>query len=193
MHLTLFVLALSVSPDPQVVQPPPQAPPETAAAPVAIPSSLLPTDHLSIRLGLRTRGVTPANAALTFSQLLGDLRDSLHRTRAGDPPLPIEIKSLLPMSTVEDRRGKEYELSLALTLGPDALPQFLQLLDRLASGNVTVSDLRLGAEGELSELAAQMLRAAADTGASAPSTGSTIGKLSRLALLILAIRREVRR
>src|SRR6478735_8775617 len=113
MHLTLFVLALSASPVPQVVQPPPQAPPETAAAHVAIPASFLPTDRLAIRLGLRTRGVGPANAALTFSRLLGDLRDSLHRTRAGDPPLPIEIKSLLPMSTVEDRRGKEYELSLS--------------------------------------------------------------------------------
>jgi hypothetical protein len=193
MHLTLFVLALSVSPDPQVVQPPPQAPPETVAAPVAVPIPSMHNSRLSIRLGLRTRGVTPANAALTFSQLLGDLRDSLHRTRGTDPPLPIEIKSLLPTGTAEDRQGKEYELSLSLTLGPDALPQFLQVLDKLASGTVSVSDLRLGAEGEISELASQMLQAAADTSGSSRSVGSTIGKLSRLALLILAIRREVTR
>ena len=188
MHLTLFALALAVSPVAQVVQPPPQAPPETVTTPVAIPTD---AGRLSIRLGLRTRGVTPANAALTFSRLLGDLRDSLHRTRAGDPPLPIAIKSLLPTSTVEDRQGKEYELSLSLTLGPDALPQLLQVLDKLASGTVSVSDLRIGAEGELSALADQMLRAVADTGAAPPSTGSTLGKLGRIALILLAIRREV--
>ncbi|HEX7918764.1 MAG TPA: hypothetical protein VF454_05130, partial [Gemmatimonadales bacterium] len=84
------------------------------------------------------------------------------------------------------------ELSLALTLGPDALPAFLQVLDKLASGTVTVADLRLGAEGELNEVAEQMLRAAADTSGGSHAGGSTIGKLSRLALLLLAIRREVR-
>ena len=191
MHLTLFLLA--VSPFTQIVQPPPLAPPETVAAPVVIPAPTIPDGRLTLWLGLRTRGVTPANAALTFSRLLGDLRDSLHRTRAGDPPLPIEIKSLLPTSTVEDRHRKEYELSLSLTLGPDALPQFLQVLDKLATGTVSVSDLRLGAEGELSTLADQMLQAAADTGAGSRSTGSTLGKLSRIALILLAIRREVAR
>ena len=55
-----------------------------------------------------------------------------------------------------------------------------------------LSDLRLTAEGELTDLADQMLRAAADTGAGPPTAGSTVGKLSRLALLLLAIRREVR-
>jgi hypothetical protein len=190
MYLTLFVSVLAVLPEQQVVQPPPLAPPETVAAPVAAPA---PAGRLSIRLGLRTRGVTPANAALTFSRLLGDLRDSLHRTRAGDPPLPIAITSMLPTGIGDDRKGKEYELSLSLTLGPDALPQFLQVLDHLATGNVSVSDLRLGTEGGLSELADQMLRAATDSGAVSPANGSTLMKLGQLALLFFAIRREVTR
>jgi hypothetical protein len=191
MHLTLFVLTLAVSPDPQVVQPPPQAPPPESSA-VVVPTPA-PAGRLSIRLGLRTRGPSPANAALTFSRLLGDLRDSLHRSRTGDPPLPIEIKSLVPTGTGDDRKGKEYELSLSLTLGPDALPQFLQVLDHLASGTVSVSDLRLGAEGELTDLADQMLRTVADSGATSTSVGSTVGRLGRLALLLFAIQREVKR
>ena len=188
MYLTLFVSVLAVLPDQQVVQPPPQAPPAESIAP-----TLPPEGRLTIRLGLRTRGPGPANAALTFSRLLGDLRDSLHRTRAGDPPLPIEIKSMLPTGGADDQKGKEYELSLALTLGPESFPHFLQVLDHLTSGNVTVSDLRLGAEGGLSELADQMLRAATDSGAVSPSTGSTLMKLGQLALLFFAIRREVTR
>lgn len=187
MHLTMFALGLALFPAPQVAQPPPPAP---QAAPES--TAHRPTGRLAVRLGLRTRGPSPANAALTFSRLLGDLRDSMGRSRAAHAPLPIEIRSLLPTENEADRKGKEYELTLALTLGPDALPQFLQVLDHLASGTVTVSDLRLGAEGELTELADQMLRAAADTGTGPPSTGSTVGKLSRLALLLLAIRREVR-
>ena len=193
MHLTLFVLALGLSPDPQVVQPPPQAPPETIAASLLLPAAAPPAGRLSIRLGLRTRGPSPANAALTFSRLLGDLRDSLHRSRAGDPPLPIAITSLVPTGSGDDRKGKEYELSLSLTLGPDALPQFLQVLDHLASGAVAVSDLRLGAEGELTDLADQMLRTVADSGAAPSSVGSTVGRLGRLALLLFAIQREVKR
>lgn len=193
MHLTLFALALATSPVAQVVQPPPQAPPEAVAARVITPASLLSGSRLTIHLGLRTRGVTPANAALTFSRLLGDLRDSLHRTRVGDPPLPIEIRSLLPTGTGEVSSGKEYEMSLSLTLGAEALPQFLQVLDHLTTASVSVSDLRFGVEGGLTDLADQMLRAAADSGAGPPSTGSTLVKLGRLALLILAIRREVTR
>ena len=188
MHLTLFALALVSLP----VSPTPQAPVEPRSPPVMAGEVERPPGRLSIRLGLRTRGPSPSNAALTFSRLLGDLRDSLHRSRAGDLPPSIEIKSLLPTGAGDDRKGKEYELSLSLTLGPEALPQFLQVLDHLASGAVSVSDLRLTAEGELTDLADQMLRAAADTGAGPPTAGSTVGKLSRLALLLLAIRREVR-
>ncbi|MEO6067646.1 MAG: hypothetical protein ABIQ41_06665 [Gemmatimonadales bacterium] len=185
MHLSLFALAITILPAAQVAQPPP-APAPTESVVVR------PAGRLAIRLGLRTRGPSPANAALTFSRLLGDLRDSLGRSRAADPALPIEIRSLLPTASEGDRRGKEYELSLALTLGPDALPTFLQVLDHLASGSVTVSDLRLGAEGELTELADQMLQAAADSGTGPPAVGGTIGRLGRLALLLLAIRKEVR-
>jgi hypothetical protein len=186
MHLTLFVLAFATLPGPQVAQPPPPQAAVDSAAP-------RPARRLSVRLGLRTRGPSPANAALTFSRLLGDLRDSMGRSRTTQAPLPIEIQSLLPTEGGSDRREKEYELTLALTLGPETLPTFLQVLDHLASGTVTVSDLRLGAEGELTALADQMLRAAGDTGAGLPAAGSTVGKLSRIALLLLAIRREVSR
>lgn len=187
MHLTLFALGVLLFPAPQVAQPPPPAVQE-------MPESTAhhPAGRLAVRLGLRTRGPSPANAALTFSRLLGDLRDSLGRSRPRDSALAIEIRSLLPTEGSTDRKGKEYELSLALTLGPDALPVFLQVLDHLASGTVTVADLRLGAEGELTDVAEQMLHAAADTGAGHRAGGSTVGKLSRLALLLLAIRREVR-
>ena len=183
MHLTLFALVVALSQSPQVAQPPPTAPPESLTP--------RPAGRLAVRLGLRTKGESPANAALTFSRLLGDLRDSLARSRTADSALAIQIRSLVP-APGEGRGDKEYDLSLALTLGPDALPRFVQVLDHLASGRVTVTDLRLGAEGELSELANQMLQAAADTSAGPPTGGSTIGKLSRLALLLLAIRREVR-
>ena len=185
MHLTLFALAITILPAPQVAQPPPSPAPTESVAPHR-------AGQLAIRLGLRTRGPSPANAALTFSRLLGDLRDSLGRSHGTDPPLPIEIRSMLPTSGEGDGKGKEYELSLAISLGPDALPTFLQVLDHLASGDVTVSDLRLGAEGELTDLADQILKTAADSGIAPPSGGSKVGRLARLALLLLAIRREVR-
>lgn len=182
---TLFALAITLLPAAQVAQPPPaQAPAESLAAP--------PAGQLAIRLGLRTRGPSPANAALAFSRLLGDLRDSLGRPRSTDSTLAIEIRSLLPTTARTDRRGKEYELSLAVTLGPDALTRFLQVLDHLASGSVTVTDFRLGAEGESTDLADQILQAVADSGTGAPAASATMGRLGRLALLLLAIRREVR-
>lgn len=188
MHLTLFALAVLVAPAPQVVQPPPQAPPADATEATSVSSA----PRLTIRLGLRTRSPGPANAALSFSRLLGDLRDSMHRSRPADSALAIAIRSLLPTASPEDRRGKEYEVTMALTIGPDALPQLVQVLDRLATGNVTVSDLSIGAEGTLSGLAQQMLVAATDTVSAHPPGGSTVGRLGRLALLLLAIRREVR-
>lgn len=186
MPLISSVFALVLTIGPQVAQPPPPAAPATA-------ESTAPhrAGHLVVQLGLRTRGPSPANAALTFSRLLGDLRDSLGRSRAVDSALPIELRSLLPTSSATDARGKEYELSLAVTLGPDALPQFLQVLDHLASGPVTVTDLHFGADGELGGLAGQVLQAVSDSGPPR-SGGGTIGRLGRLALLILAIRREVR-
>ncbi len=188
MQLALFALALVSLP----ATPTPQTPVEPRSPPVVAAEVERPPGRLAIRLGLRTRGPSPANAALTFSRLLGDLRDSLGRSRTVDSALAIEIRSLLPTASAADRTGKEYELSLALTLGPDALPRFIQILDHLASGRVTVTDLRLGAEGELTELAAQMLQAAADSGVGPPSGGRMVGRLGRLALLLLAIRREVR-
>ena len=188
MHLTLFALAL-VSPP---VTPTPQTPVEPRSPPVVAAEVERPPGRLALHLTLRTRGPSPANAALTFSRLLGDLRDSLYRSRAGDPPPPIEIKSLLPTGAGDDRKGKEYELSLSLTLGPEALPQFLQVLDHLASGAVSVSDLRLTAEGELTNLADQMLRTVADSGGGGRGPGATVGRLGRLALLLLAIRRDLR-
>ena len=177
LTLSAFILALSLAP--QVAQPPPAPAPADSAA-------HHPAGRLVIRLGLRTRSPSPANAALTFSRLLGDLRDSLGRSHAVDSALPIELRSLLPSPN-----GKEYDLSLTVTLGPDALPQFVQVLDRLAAGPVTVTDLRFDADGLVTGLAGQMLRAVADS-AGPPSAGRTLGRLGQLALLVLAIRREVR-
>ena len=188
MHMALCALAVLTSPPAQVVQPPPQAPPADSAE-VPAPSV---APRLTIRLGLKTRSPGPANAALTFSRLLGDLRDSMHRSRPADSALAIAIRSLLPTASPEDRRGKEYEVTMALTVGPDALPQLVQVLDRLATGTVTVTDLSIGAEGTISGLAQQMLAAAADTASAHSSGGSTVSRLGRLALLLLAIRREVR-
>ena len=162
MQLALFALALVSLP----ATPTPQTPVEPRSPPVV--------------------------AALTFSRLLGDLRDSLGRSRTVDSALAIEIRSLLPTASAADRTGKEYELSLALTLGPDALPRFIQILDHLASGKVKVSDLRLSAEGELTDLADQMLRVVADSGGAPPTGRGTVGRLGRIALILLAIRREVR-
>ena len=190
MHLTLFALATLVTPAPQVVQPPPQAPPADTAA-EAVPEAPVAA-RLVVRLGLKTRSVGPANAALTFSRLLGDLRDSMRRSRPADPALAIAIRSLLPTASPEDRRGKEYEVTLSLTIGADALPQVAQVLDRLATGTVAVTDLSIGAEGEIPDLARAMLAAAADSSAGPPPGGSAVSRLGRLALLLLAIRREVR-
>jgi hypothetical protein len=187
MHLPLFMLAL-VSP-PATLSP--QTPVDPRSPPVVAAEVERPPGRLAIHLALRTHGPSPANAALTFSRLLGDLRDSLGRSRTSDSTLAIVIRSLLPTANTGNGNGKEYELSLSLTLGPEALPTFLQVLDHLASGTVSVSDLRLGADGELSELADQMLQAVADSGGGG-GTGRTIGRLGRLALLLLAIRREVR-
>lgn len=184
MHQTLFALVFTLLPAAQVAQPPPAPAPAAAVAPHA-------AARLVLHLGLRTRGPSPANAALTFSRLLGDLRDSLGRSHAVDSALPIEIRSLLPTASRADGRGKEYELSLSVTLGPDALPQFLQVLDHLAAGPVTVTDLRLGADGEVTGLAGEMLQAVTDS-AGPHSGGGTVGRIGRLALLLLAIRREVR-
>jgi len=188
MHLTLFALALLSLP----AAPSPQTPVEPRSPPAVAEEGEHPTGRLAIRLGLRTRGPSPANAALTFSRLLGDLRDSLSRSKQPDSALAIEIRSLLPTASGAEHGAKEYELSLSLKLGPDALPTFLQVLDHLASGTVSVSDLRLSADGELSDLADQMLRTVSDSGGGGGGAGRTVGKLSRLALLILAIRREVR-
>ncbi len=179
MHQTLFALVFALLPAAQAAQPPPVAAPAEEVAPRA-------AGHLVVHLGLRTRGPSPANAALTFSRLLGDLRDSLGRSRAVDSALPIELHSLLPAAN-----GKEYDLSLTVTLGPDALPQFVQVLDHLASGSVTVTDLRFDTDGLVTGLAGRMLQAAADS-AGPPSAGRTLGRLGQLALLVLAIRREVR-
>ena len=188
MHLTLFALGLVLFPAPQVAQPPPQAPPaDSAEAPAPAPAA-----RLTIRLSLKTRSPGPANAALTFSRLLGDLRDSMHRSRPADSALAIAIRSLLPTASPEDRRGKEYEVTLALTVGPDALPKVVEVLDHLATGAVTVTDLSIGAEGALPALAQQMLAAASDSAIAAPSGSSTLSRLGRLALILLAIRREVR-
>ena len=181
MHQTLFALGLILFQTPHVAQPPPpalQAAPESTAH--------RPTGRLAVRLGLRTRGPSPANAALTFSRLLGDLRDSLGRSHAVDSALPIELRSLLPAPN-----GKEYDLSLTVGIGPEALPDLLRVLDHLAAGPVTVTDLRFGAEGDLTALAGEMLQAVADS-AGPPSAGRTLGRLGELALLVLAIRREVR-
>ena len=49
---------------------------------------------------------------------------------------------------------------------------------------------RLSAEGDLSALADQMLQTVSDSGGG--GAGRTVGRLGRLALLLLAIRREVR-
>ena len=185
MHLTLFVLGLALFPAPQVAQPPPA--PATAES-----AETAPAARLALRLGLRTRSPGPANAALAFSRLLGDLRDSLHRSRPADSALAIAIRSLLPTASPEDRRGKEYEVTMTVAVGPEALPALVQVLDRLASGTVTVSELSIGAEGTLSDLAQQMMATLADTGAARPPGGSTVSRLGRLALLLLAIRREVR-
>ena len=188
MQLPLFALALVSLP----ASPIPQTPVESRSPPVVAGEVARPPARLAIHLGLRTRGPSPANAALTFSRLLGDLRDSLGRSHTTDSTLAIEIRSLLPTASAADHRGKEYELSLSLKLGPDALPTFLQVLDHLASGTVTVSDLRLSADGALSELADQMLHTVADSGGGGGGAGHTVGRLGRLALLLLAIRREVR-
>ena len=188
MQLPLFALALVSLP----VTPTPQTPVEPRSPPVVAAEVERPPGRLAIHLTLRTRGPSPANAALTFSRLLGDLRDSLGRSRATVSTLAIEINSLLPTASPADRGGKEYELSLSLKLGPDALPTFLQVLDHLASGTVTLSNLRLSADGDLSDLADQMLRTVADAGAGPRGAGRTVGRLGRLALLLVAIRREVR-
>lgn len=189
MPHTLFALAILVSPPLQVVQPPPQAPPADTTR-EETPST---APRLVIQLGLRTRSVGPANAALAFSQLLGDLRDSMHRSRPADPALAISIRSLLPTASPEDRRGKEYEVTLALTVGPDALPKVAEVLGHLATGDMTVSDLSIGAEGTLPELAQQLLAAATDSAAVVPGGGSKLSRLAQWALLFLAIRREVTR
>jgi hypothetical protein len=188
MHLTLFTLALVSLP----VTLSPQTPVEPRSPPVVTGEVERPPGRLAVHLTLRTRGATPANAALTFSRLLGDLRDSVGRSHAADSTLAIEIRSLLATANPDQHGGKEYELTLALKLGPDALPTFLQVLDHLASGTVTVSDLRLSADGDLSELADQMLQTVADSGGGGGGAGRTVGRLGRLALLLLAIRREVR-
>ena len=188
MHLPLFALALVSLP----ATPAPQTPVEPRSPPVVAAEVERPPGRLAIHLGLRTRGPSPANAALTFSRLLGDLRDSLGRAHTSDSTVAIEIRSLLPTTSGAEHGAKEYELSLSLKLGPDALPAFLQVLDHLASGTVTVSDLRLSADGELSALADQMLRTVADSGGGSGGAERTIGRLGRLALLLLAIRREVR-
>jgi hypothetical protein len=189
MHLTLFALAVLVTPPLQVVQPPPQAPPADPTE-LETPST---GPRLTIRIGLTTRSVGPANAALTFSRLLGDLRDSMHRSRPADTTLAIAIRSLLPTASPEDRRGKEYEVKLALTVGPDALPKVVEVLGHLATGSVTVTDLSIGAEGTLPELAQRMLAAATDSSVVAPSASSKLSRLAQLAILLLAIRREVTR
>lgn len=189
MHHTLFALAILVSPPLQVVQPPPLAPPADSTEGEATPAAA----RLTIQLGLKTRSVGPANAALTFSRLLGDLRDSVHRTRPADQALAIAVHSLLPTASPEDRRGKEYEVKLALTVGPDAFPRVVEVLGHLAAGEVTVTDLSIGAEGALPELAQRMLAAAADTTIIAPAGSSKLTRLAQLALLFLAIRREVSR
>ena len=186
MHLTLFTLALLSLP----AAASPQTPVEPRSPPVVAGEGGHPSGRLAIRLGLRTRGPSPANAALTYSTLLGDLRDSLGRSNRSDSSLAIEIRSLLPTASGAEHGAKEYELSLAITLGPDALPQFLQVVDHLASGGVSVSDLRLSADGELSDLADRMLRTVSDSGGG--GAARTVGKLGRLALILLAIRREVR-
>lgn len=189
MHLTCFALAVLVSPPPQVVQPPPQAPPADSTEQEA-PSV---DARLTIRIGLKTRSLGPANAALTFSRLLGDLRDSMHRSRLADPALAITVRSLLPTASPEDRRGKEYEVKLAVTVGPDALPRVAEVLGSLATGDVTVTDLSIGAEGTLPELAQRMLAAATDSSVVAPAGNSRLSRLAQLAILLLAIRREVTR
>ena len=188
MHLTLFALALVSLP----ASPIPQTTVEPRSPPVVAEEVERPPGRLEVRLGLRTRGPSPANAALTFSRLLGDLRDSIGRSHTADTALAIEIRSLQPTASAGGHSDKEYELSLSLKLGPDALPTFLQVLDHLASGTVTVSDLRLSADGELSALADQILQAVADSGGGGGGAGRTVGRLGRLALLLLAIRREVR-
>ncbi|HET7042729.1 MAG TPA: hypothetical protein VFI13_11945 [Gemmatimonadales bacterium] len=179
MPLTLSVFILAFSLGPQVAQPAPTPVPAESAA-------RHPAGRLVIRLGLRTRSPSPANAALTFSRLLGDLRDSLGRSRTVDSALPMELRSLLPAPN-----GKEYDLSLTVTLGPEALPQFVQVLDHLASGPVRVTDLRFDTDGLVTGLAGRMLQAVADS-TGPPSAGRTLGRLGQLALLVLAIRREVR-
>lgn len=187
MHLALFALAFA---SPEAVQEPVPPPAEVSTpAPEARARS---PGLLTIHLGLRTRSSGPANAALTFSKLLGDLRDSLRRSRTADTSLAIALRTMTPAQTPPDRRGAEYDLTLEIGIGPDGFPRLAEVLERLAAGPVSVTEFRLGATPELDALATQMLGLAADSAQAAVGGARTVQRLGQLALLFLAIRREVR-
>ena len=89
MYLALFALAFA---SPEAAQDP--APPPAEVATPAPEARARSPGLLTVHLGLRTRSSGPANAALTFSRLLGDLRDSLGRARHADTSLAIALRSM---------------------------------------------------------------------------------------------------
>src|SRR5688572_2050255 len=188
MHLALYALAFA---SPEAVQEPAAPPPAVVSTPAPEARARSP-GLLVVHLGLRTRSSGPANAALTFSRLLGDLRDSLRRSRNADTALAIALRTMTPAPTQPDRRGAEYDLTLEIGIGPDGFPRLAEVLERLAAGPVSVTEFRLGATPELDDWAKQMLSLAADSAQAAVGGARTVERLGQLALLFLAIRREVR-
>jgi len=185
MHLTLFALALVALPSttPAQVEP-------TAVS--AIPAGLL-AGHLEIRLGFRARGPTPSGAALEVGSLLAALRDSLRGRRFGDSAVQMALRSLAP-APVKTDSATGYDATIALTVGATELPRLPELLATLAAaGPVAVSDVQVKLEPTPPPYAALLAQAVAASEQERLTLPAIGGKIGTIALIILAIRRELRR
>lgn len=182
MHLAVFALLLTQSPLP----PPPAT--GSRAPPAVVPGTS--SSRLVVKVALRARGSGASNAAMRLSALLVALSDSLREPTATDSTPGIALERFGPEAGGD---GKAFEARVAVSLTPRAFPKLVALLGVLATGDrVELTDLRLGGDDPVATLADQMVRSAVDSGIATATARSTGSKLASLALLLLAIRREVR-
>jgi hypothetical protein len=186
MHLSLFAIAVAVLPHP----PTPQVEPRSATSDLASP---LLAGHLEIRLRFRARGPTPSGAALEVGTLLTVLRDSLRGRQFGDPSTQLALRSLVPAASQTDSVGG-FDATISLTVGATELPRLAELFGALAAaGPVSVSDVQVKVEPGPVPYAALLALATGQEDREPSALPSIGGKVGTIALILLAIRRELRR
>ena len=185
MHLTLFALAFALLPHPPL----PQVEP---AATLPHPAGLR-AGHLEIRLGFRARGPTASGAAVEVGRLLGALRDSLRGEQFADSAVGIALRSLTPAPSPGDS-ASAFDATISLAVVPSELPRLPELLATLAkAGPVEVSDVQVKLGPDPAPYAALLAQAVAESERARLTIPSIGGKVGTIALVILAIRRELRR